>query len=180
MPVGQAQQDCCLGSQAFANLDANDNKAAAARHISSGYVSHLLHRAALFAAHPGCVSDRVTRETVVASGANCDPCHKARPLATTPMDVPCDMCSGITADPDGSPLEWQRLGGEHTRCGASTAVISGRIQTPVAAAEAWRQRQRQPKAAVDPVEHTYLRTEKDNAVMSWRNREGPCRMGPGL
>ena len=60
--------------------------------VSSGYVSRVLRRAALFAAHPGCVSaqgcgspDRVTGDTMVASKASCDPCHKGRPLATTSM-----------------------------------------------------------------------------------------------
>ena len=57
-------------------------------------------------------------------------------------------------------------------------VVSECVKAPVAAAEAWRQRQRQPEAAEK--EHTELRTGDDNAVMSGRNREGPCRMGSGL
>ena len=126
---------------------------------------------------------------MVASRASSDPCQKDRPLATIDdrdinvhhvrhTDVPRDPCSGLAAHPGNCPLKWQCSRGEHASCGAGGAVVPECVQAPVATAEAWRQQQRQPEAAEK--EHTKLRTGNDNAVMSGRNREGPCRMGFGL
>ena len=88
LPGEQAQEGCSLVARA-SSMPITTRRQRRAR-VSSGYVSRLLRRAALFAAHPGCVSargcaspDRVTGETMVASRASCDPCHKGKPLATT-------------------------------------------------------------------------------------------------
>ena len=90
--------------------------------VSSGYVSRLLRRAALFAAHPGCVSarrcgspDRVTGETMVASSASCAPCHRGRPLATTSMRRASATRTSMLMSPTRTlretraPASWQTL-----------------------------------------------------------------------
>ena len=94
---------------------------------SSGYVSRRLSLAAALTEWPGCTSARgwaSTGETIVASSASWEPCHRGRPLATTSMrrssptgaspevhvsqaHVPCNPRASFATHTGERMLEWE-------------------------------------------------------------------------
>ena len=147
--------------------------------VSSGYMSHLLRRSALFAAHPSYVSargcgppDRITGETMVASRATVTRATRAshwrRPQCAVHRQQghqcscqPHGRSARPVLRPRGGP--WQ-LPAEaaalerRARCGAGGAPSVSRRPKRGASGSGSRRRQRR----------------------STRNREGPCRMGSGV
>ena len=197
----QAQQRRSLCAKAAADLDADDDEAAATRprelrvgvaSLASGGIVNgpagLRVGARVWVAGAGDRRDYGGVEGELgpmpqweAVGDDLDaPPVRDRDLDihVSDPDIAGDTGSGLTAHPRDGPFEWQRSRREHPRCSARAAVVSQNVQASVAAAHTRGQRERESQASEQ--DHPKLRTGNDDAVVGGRDLEGSCGVRPGL
>ena len=119
------------------------------------------------------------------------PCQRGRPLATTSNaadrnvqvhvrepDVACHSGASFTAYPRDGVLEGQRAGGQNARGSTGRAVVTERVQYPVAAASARCEREGQAQAPQQ--QDPELRTGDGDIIAGGQEVQGAGSEGPCL
>ena len=201
MACEEAQELHCFGAEPAADLDADHNESTAPRALefrvglealapcSGRHCASRLHvgaRVGFAASGEG--------ETMVASSASCEPCQRGRPLATTSMRrssetgtsrfmsasrtwratlAPASRHTRATACSRG-----QRAGGQNARGSTGRAVVTERVQYPVAAASARCEREGQAQAPQQ--QDPELRTGDGDIIAGGQEVQGAGSEGPCL